>query len=284
MRLVDSHCHLQADAFAPDLEPVLDAAIAAGVERILVPGWDLASSRGALELVERHAWLDAAVGVHPHAAADTTEGDWAAVVALARHRRVVALGETGLDLDRRFSPLDDQLANLRRHLRLGLETGTPVILHCRSAPGSREAQDLLLAELRAAGYGGAASAAAFGARPPAVLHSFSGPLDYGRAALDLGLAIAIGGLAFRAGEEPTAEVAPLVPGERLLLETDSPWLAPPGAPRRRNAPEWVRVVAAWLAERRGTTPAALGDAVVAAYDATFRRSVPRPGAGRGMPA
>ncbi len=181
----------------------------------------------------------------------------------------MAIGETGLDYDRGFSPVDDQLTNLRRNLRLALETGKPAILHCRSAVGRRDAQDALVGELRAAGVGGPRWAAAFGGRPPAVIHSFSGPADYAAEVIDLGLAVSFSGLVFRAGEEASATVATMVPDDRLLIETDSPFLAPPGAPRSRNEPEWVRVTGAWLAERRGTPPRAMGPALVTAYDRTF---------------
>jgi TatD DNase family protein len=273
VRLIDSHCHLQADRFDEDVELVIGAARLAGVERILVPGWDLASSRSALGLVERFDWLDAAVGVHPHNAAPLDEPGWAEIVALAADPRVVAVGETGLDFDRAFSPVDDQLVNLRRHLALALDLGKPAILHVRSAAGSRDAQDALVAELRAAGFGGPRAAAAFGDRPGAVIHSFSGPPDYARTILDLGLAISISGLAFRAGEESTAEVAAMVPLDRLLVETDSPYLSPPGAPRRRNEPEWVRLTADWVAARRGIPVDELGDALVAAFDRTLPGSV-----------
>jgi TatD DNase family protein len=144
--------------------------------------------------------------------------------------------------------------------------------------GECDAQDDLIAELRAAGFGGAATRGAFGDRPPAVLHSFSGPVSYAQAALEMGLAIAFGGLVFRRGEEASAEVARLVPAARLLVETDSPYLAPPGVPRgavpgfggRRNTPEWVRVTVEWLAEQRGAGPDSIGAGLVAAYDATFR--------------
>ena len=183
--------------------------------------------------------------------------------------RVVAIGETGLDYDRVFSPIPDQLTNLRRNLALALETGKPAILHCRSAAGRRDGQDALVDELRAAGVGGPAWAAVFGDRPPAIIHSFSGPVDYARTVIDLGLAVSFSGLVFRAGEEPSAEVAAIVPADRVLIETDSPFLAPPGAPRSRNEPEWVRVTGAWLADRRATTPDALGADLVAAYDRTF---------------
>jgi TatD DNase family protein len=271
MRLIDSHGHLNAERFADDLDEVVAAARRAGIERLLVPGWNVASSERALEVVDRHPWLDAAVGVHPHDAARVDERGWRRVVELAADPRVLAIGETGLDYDRMFSPIPDQLDNLRRDLALALETGKPAILHCRSAAGRRDGQDALHAELVRAGVGGPTWAATFGDRPAGVVHSYSGPVDYARAMLDLGLAVAFGGLVFRKGEESSAEVAAIVPDDRLLVETDAPFLSPPGAPRGRNAPEWVRITAEWLAGRRGIDPAMLGDRLVVAYDRTFRR-------------
>lgn len=269
-RLVDSHCHLQAPRFGDDVDLVLGGARLAGVERILVPGWDAASSEAAVALVEGRPWLDAAVGVHPHDAAAVDEAGWQRIVELATDARVVAIGETGLDFDREFSPRETQLANLRRNLALAAGTGKPAILHCRSKAGARDAQDTLVRELSDAGFDDPARLAAFAGRPPAVIHSFSGPVDYAEIVLELGLAISFSGLVFRPGEEASADVARLVPPERLLVETDSPFLSPPGAPRRRNAPEWVRVTAAWLAERRGVTPEELGSALVGGYDRAFR--------------
>jgi TatD DNase family protein len=272
VRLIDSHGHLQAEAFAADGDEVAVAAQLAGVERILVPGWDLPSSRAGVGLALRHDFIDASAGVHPHAAAEVDDGAWAAITKLAADAHIVAIGETGLDYDRAFSPRQAQLANLRRNLALALATGKPAILHCRSRNRERDAQDELIAELRAAGVGGPAWLAAFGARPPALLHSFSGPVDYAEAALELGLVVSFSGLAFRAGEEATTIVARLVPDDRLLVETDSPYLSPPGAPRRRNEPLWVEVTARWLAERRGIPPDALGELLVANYDRFFRSS------------
>jgi TatD DNase family protein len=99
----------------------------------------------------------------------------------------------------------------------------------------------------------------------------SGPVDYVRTALALGLAVSVSGLAFRRGEEPTADAVRLVPADRILVETDSPYLAPPGAPRRRNAPEWVAITARWTAERRGEAEDDFGAALVASYDRAFVR-------------
>jgi TatD DNase family protein len=266
MRLVDSHCHLQSERFDDDVGSVIEAARGAGVERILVPGWGVSSSAAALGLVERYPWLDAAVGVHPHDAANVDDDAWRSIVASAADPRVVAIGETGLDYDRVFSPILAQLANLRRNLALAVETGKPAILHCRSRAGERDAQDALLSELRAFG----------GAVPRVVIHSFSGPFDYAESMLELGAAISISGLAFRRGEEATADVVRLVPPDRLLVETDSPYLSLPGAPRGRNAPEWVRLTADWVADRRGVSREVVGASLVDAYDRTFTRE------GRGL--
>jgi TatD DNase family protein len=260
MRLVDSHGHVNADRFTDDVDDVLAAAQAAGVERLLVPGWNVASSERALGLVEWHPWLDVAVGIHPHDAAKVDEAGWGRIVAWASDPRVVAIGETGLDYDRVFSPVPDQLANLDRHLRLAAELDRPVILHCRSAAGRRDAQDALLDALRALGPDA----------PQPVVHSFSGPPDYAAAMLDVGAILSFSGLVFRTGEDASAEVAAAAPLDRVLVETDSPYLTPPGGPRRRNEPAWVRVTAAWLAERQGIDPDRLGDALVTTYDHTFR--------------
>ena len=271
MRLIDSHCHLNAERFDDDVEAVIGGARLAGVERILVPGWNVASSERALALADRFDGLDVSVGVHPHDAAKVDETGWRRIVAWARDPWVVAIGETGLDYDRVFSPVPDQLANLRRNLELALETGKPAILHCRSAVGRRDGQDALVAELERAGLGNAAWSAAFGERPAAIIHSYSGPVDYARTVIDMGLAVSFSGLVFRAGEQASAAAAALVPEDRVLVETDSPFLSPPGAPRRRNEPEWVGVTARWLAEQRASSPEAVGEALVATYDLVFGR-------------
>lgn len=261
MRLIDSHAHLQADRFDRDAEEVLAAAHSAGLERLLVPGWDVPSSEAAVSFAGRHG-LDVAAGIHPHTAAEADAGAWAHIGELARQPGVVAVGETGLDYDRGFSPREAQLTNLRRHLALAVELGKPVILHCRSKPGGRDAQDELLAELLARP----------GVQP--LIHSFSGPPDYAEQVLELGGWISFSGLVFRAGEEASAQVARLVPAARLLVETDAPYLSPPGAPRRRNEPRWVEVTARWLADRRGESAEELGARLVSNYDRLFHPDPP----------
>ncbi len=261
MRLVDSHCHVNADRFGDDAEGVLDAAREAGVERILVPGWNVASCERARQLADRVEWIDIAVGIHPHDAAKVDEAGWRRIAGWVTDHRVRAIGETGLDYDRVFSPVPDQLVNLRRNLRLAADTAKPVILHCRSRAGQRDAQDALLEELTAIGR----------AHPEIVVHSFSGPPDYARAMLDLGAVISFSGLVFRKGEEASAEVARSTPLDRILVETDSPFLAPPGAPKGRNEPRYVGITAAWVADQRDEDLTILGDALVASYDRTFRQ-------------
>lgn len=265
MRLVDSHGHLQTRPFDGDRLEVLAAARAAGLERLLAPGFDVPTCHDGIAFA-REAGADTSVGVHPHVAADVDDAAWAALLPLAEDPVVVAIGETGLDYDRGFSPREAQLANLRRHLALAWTVRKPLILHCRSRAGERDAQDELLAELATAGVGERSWRDRFGDRPPAVLHSFSGPVDYGERALAMGCAISFSGLVFRSGEAASAAVARLVPADRLLVETDSPYLSPPGAPRRRNEPRWVEVTARWVAAERGEDPERLGDALVAAYD------------------
>ena len=240
MRLVDAHCHVNAERFGDDAEEVLEAARRAGVERILVPGWNVASCERARELAEAVAWIDIAVGVHPHDAAKVDDAGWRLIVGWAAGRagpsRSARRGSTTTASSAR-SP--DQLDNLRRNLRLAADTASRSILHCRSRAGERDAQDALLAELTAMRP----------RRPAIVVHSFSGPLDYALAMLDLGAVISFSGLVFRGGEEASAEVARLTPPDRLLVETDSPFLAPPGAPERpQRASATCGITADWVGE------------------------------------
>jgi TatD DNase family protein len=249
---VDSHCHLQDPAFDADREAVIGRAVEAGISRILVPGYDLPSSRAAVELARAHPELiDAAVGVHPHFSAAPTAADWDELAALAADPRVVAVGEIGLDFHRDRSPRDAQRDALGRQLAIAAAAGKPVLVH------DREAHDEVRTALLA--WVGPGTGA-----PRGVLHCFSG---------DAALAedLAAGGylisfalpVSFSSAQGPRAAAAALPEGT-YLVETDSPWLAPGGG-EQRNEPTTALRVAAELARLRGTSAETIAGAVAAAY-------------------
>lgn len=271
--MIDAHAHLQAVAFADDLPALLDRASGVGIGHILVPGWDVDSSRAAIHLCQVHGSrgprLAVAVGVHPHAAGAAGPAAWGEIELLASDGMVVAVGETGLDYDRLFSAREAQLANLRWHIDLARRIGKPLVLHCRSKSGRHDAQDELLDELERAGIGGAGWGSIGGGRPAAVLHSYAGRPEYAARALDLGLAVSFSGLVFRAGEGSSGAVARSVPTQRLLVETDAPYLTAPEAPRRRNEPAFVVLTLEWLAAMRGSEVPLLGRDLAANYERIF---------------
>jgi len=250
--LVDSHCHLQDPAFDADRETVIARAVEAGIVRILVPGYDLPSSRAAIALAEAHPELiDAAVGVHPHFAAAPTTADWDELAALAADPRVVAVGEIGLDFHRDLSPRDAQRAALDRQLAMAAAAGRPVLVH------SRDAHDEVRTALVA--WNGPAGGSLRG-----VLHCFSGDaalaLDLAAAGYLISFALPV---SFSSARGPRAAAAAL-PDGTYLVETDSPWLAPGGG-EQRNEPTTALRVAAELARLRGTSPEAIASEVGAAY-------------------
>ena len=250
--LVDSHCHLQDPAFDADREAVIERAVEAGIARILVPGYDLASSRAAIALAESHPELiDAAVGVHPHYAAAPSAADWEELANLAAHPKVVAVGEIGLDFFRMRSPRPSQEAALARQLEIAASVDKPVLVHDREAHA--EVRTALLA------WPGPAGHALRG-----VLHCFSGDaalaLDLAAAGYLISFALPV---SFSSARGPRAAAAALPEGT-FLVETDSPWLAAGGA-GARNEPTTALRVAAELAKLRGTTPEVMAASAAAAY-------------------
>lgn len=244
--LTDTHCHLDFPTFDPDRSEVLERAAEAGLTRLLVPGLTVDSSRRVIALAGTHPQLYAAVGVHP-----TEAGGWNAdsirllqTLAVAPGSKVVAIGEIGLDYYWEAAPHALQQAVLKEQLELARELGLPVILHLREARGAgREdcARDLLFllrAWVEQLGKGTHARS-----RLPGVLHSFSGSLQTAREALALGFFIGITGpVTFENARERQALVREL-PLERLLLETDAPFLAPHPQRGRRNEPAYIRLIA-----------------------------------------
>lgn len=250
--MVDSHAHLQHERFAGDLDEVLDRARDAGIERILVPGWDLASSEAALLLAERHGPLvDAAVGVHPHHAAEVDESGWQHLAALARHPLTAAVGEIGLDHVRNLSPPRAQREALGRQLAIATEVGRPVLVHDRGAH-----DDVTEALLRWRGLAGR--------QARGVLHAFSGDRAMALRLLEAGFLVSFAlPVAFRSATGPR-EAVPGLPEGSFLVETDAPYLGPDR--ERRNEPPTVLRVVAELAALRGTSAQSLVGAIRASYE------------------
>ena len=236
MHLIDSHAHLDGPKFAADLDAVLERAQAAGVDTIITIGVDLATSCAAADLARRYPSVFASAGVHPHDAGRFDDADWPALAALWAEPRVRAVGETGLDYFYDFSPRERQQALFRRHLEAAGEVGRPVVIHIRDAYDDALA---LVAEV--------------GVPAGGVVHCFTaGPAECERA-LALGLHISIPGIVtFKNGESIRAAI-PLVPDDRLLVETDSPYLAPIPHRGQRNEPAFVAHTAARVAEVRGVS-------------------------------
>ena len=245
--LVDSHCHLQHERFNADRDAVLERATEAGIERILVPGWDLPSSDAALELAARHAPLiQAAVGLHPHYAAAADERTWRELEALAGDPRCAAVGEIGLDFFRNLSPPDVQRAAFERQLVVAADRALPVLVHDRDAH-----EEVTAALTRWSG------------RARGVLHAFSG--DAAMAELLTGrgfLLIFALPLSFRSAIGPRAAAAAIAAGT-YLVETDAPYLGPDRD--GRNEPTTTLRVATELARLRGIEPQAAADEARAAY-------------------
>lgn len=264
LELVDTHSHLNDEAFLADLEEVLRRAADAGVVQVVVPGFDLSSSRRAVALVSndntgrtRGPQLFAAVGVHPHEARHFDREAEAELRKLARVPGVVAIGEVGLDFHYDYSPRPTQKEAFRRQLALAAELGLPVIVH------SREAEEETLAILEAAGVGSAGG-------PQVVLHCFMGSRPYAERAISLGCWLSLAGSITFRKLEWLREIAAIIPINRLLVETDAPYLSPEPYRGKRNEPARVREVIAKLGEVRGLSLAEVAAATTAAARSCFR--------------
>jgi len=248
MEFFDSHCHLDPMRYGDDLPAVLQRARAAGVRFMHVIGTRAADSAAAADLAEREEGLTASAGIHPNDAADADDAEWEQVVRLVESGRVQAVGETGLDWYRDTAPPDLQRALFDRHIRLAQKTGLPLVIH------TRESTDDVLAMLREAVQRGPLTA---------VLHSFTGTAEQAAEALAIGCCIGFAGMAtFRSGGA-VRDVAVEVPADRLLIETDSPFLSPEPLRGRRNEPSHVIHTARCLAIARGETLESLAAATTA---------------------
>ena len=239
--LFDTHAHLHFPEFADDLEAVLARARASGVRRMLTIGTDVPSSHAAVALAGREPDIWAAVGIHPHDAAGADASALAELERLAGDPRAVAIGETGLDFFRNLSPRETQERAFGAQLELARRARKPVIVHCR------DAHEETLAILAEAGAGAIQG----------IMHCFSGDVAIARRCLDLGLLISLAGPVTYPNARALPEVARFVPGDRLVIETDCPFLPPQPFRGKRNEPAHMAITAARVAELRGEPLAAL---------------------------
>jgi TatD DNase family protein len=263
MELVDSHAHLTDTRFAADRTAVLERARQAGVVEMLTVGSGdgLEGAERAVALAAETPGLWASVGVHPHEAAMATEEMLAQLDALARHPRVVAWGEIGLDYHYPDPPPEVQKRALLRQLELARRARLPVIIHCRQA--WEDCLEILEAEWKPAGLGG-------------VLHCFSGTREHAARGLEMGLYVSFAANLAYPSAAALREVARWVPLDRLLLETDSPYLPPQGRRGQRNEPALVAEVAKVVANVRDLSV----ELVAAATAENFRRLFRRDGGGQ----
>ena len=225
MRLVDSHCHLNDEQFDRDRDETVARALAAGIERMMVID--------APEFAERYSFMESTIGVHPHEAA---KADLRRICELAAHPKVRAVGEIGLDYHYDFSPRDVQRHVFEQQLEIAASAGKPVVIH------TREAWDDTLAILRDRWRG------------DGIMHCFTGDEQQAREALDLGFHLAFGGVLTFPKAEAVRQAARITPADRLLVETDCPYLAPVPMRGKRNEPAFLVETVRHLAEVRGCSP------------------------------
>jgi TatD DNase family protein len=237
--LIDSHAHIQGKEFAGETEAVIRRALEAGVEQIIVIGGagEMSSNTAAVALAESYANLYATVGMHPHDAKQFGEQELGQLRKLSAHSKVIAVGETGLDYYYNHSPREVQRQVFAQFISLADETELPLVVHERDA--AHEAADLLRGEAKG--------------KVPGVIHCFTGDYVAARSYLDLGFYLSFTGIITFKNAEPLREVVRKVPLDRMLVETDSPYLTPVPHRGKRNEPAYVRLVAETVAQIKGVS-------------------------------
>jgi len=258
--LVDSHCHLDFPEFAPEIAQVVARARDAGIGICLTIGTKLSGMSRVREIAEEFPDVFCTVGIHPHEAATEQLASAQPLLDLAAHPKVVGIGETGLDYYYEHSPRDVQMANFRAHIRAARESRLPLIVH------TRDAEDDTIAVLREAMEEGAFTG---------VIHCFTGTDRLAQAALELGLYISASGILTFKKADALRDVLRDVPLERLLVETDAPYLAPVPHRGKRNEPAYVAQTANALADLKGIAADTLAAATTENFLRLFTR-VPRP--------
>ncbi|MBY0519919.1 MAG: TatD family hydrolase [Sphingomonas sp.] len=259
MTFIDSHCHLNYKGLVEQQQEVLDRARSAGVETMLTISTRESEWNDVIGVAEREADVWATVGIHPHEADKHPDVDTARLVARAAHPRVVGIGETGLDYYYDHSDRDRQQASFRAHIAAARDTGLPLIVHTRDAEEDTAA--ILRDEMGKGSYSG-------------VIHCFTASDGFADIALDLGFYISISGIVTFKNARDLQATAARIPIERLLIETDAPFLAPVPHRGRTGEPAFVADTARFLAELRGIDPEALGAATAANFYRLFTKAAP----------
>jgi TatD DNase family protein len=257
--LVDSHCHLDFPDFGPEVDEVVARAHAAGVGLMVTISTKVSEFDRVKAVAERFPHVYCTVGIHPHEAASEPETDTATLVALAQHPKVVGIGETGLDYFYEHSPREAQQRNFRAHIAAARETGLPLIVHTRDA--DEDMAQILDEEMGKGAF-------------PGLLHCFTSGPELAEKAIELGLYVSFSGIVTFRNAESLRETAATVPMERLLVETDAPYLAPVPKRGKRNEPSFVVHTAARLAEIKGVSVEALAEATTANFLKLFARVPP----------
>lgn len=254
MELIDSHAHIDFPQFADDRDAMLERARAAGVSTLLAIGTGPGPEKldAALPFADQHDWIYATVGIHPHEAEKVSPQHFEELVALAKHKKVIAWGEIGLDYFYDHSPRHVQQSVFRDQMELARQSKKPIIIHCRDAWA--DCLNMIEEHWRPTGLGG-------------ILHCFTSTLEDARRGIEMGFLISFAGNSTYPKAQNLRDVAKVLPLESLLIETDAPYLAPQPYRGKRNEPAYVVEVARTLATVRDLSP----EEIAAATTSNFRR-------------
>ena len=258
--LIDSHCHLDFPDFAVELDEVVGRATALGVARLVTISTRVKRHRELIDIVERFPSVYCSVGTHPHHAQEEPDIGTKELVAHTRHPKVVAIGEAGLDYHYDNSPRDLQEKSFRAHIAAARETKLPLVIHAREADD--DVAKILTEEMGKGAF-------------PAILHCFTGGRDLAMTAIDLGLSISFTGILTFKNSQNLRDIAKELPADRILVETDAPYLAPLPHRGRRNEPSFVIETAKMLAQVRGVAPEEIARQTTDNFFRLFSK-VPRP--------
>lgn len=257
MTLIDTHCHLDEDSFATDVDEVVARALEEGLEALFTIGTTASSSRNAVELAQRFEQVHAIVGIQPNYVSQMVDGDWETILELSQHEHVIGIGETGLDRYWDHAPIELQQEYFDKHLELSVERDLPFVVHCR------EADSDVVAQLQKFSSGKSLRG---------IMHSFCGDEQTAEACLQMGMHISFSGMLTYKKNDDLRFVAKEIPLERLLVETDSPYLAPVPKRGKRNEPAFVSHTCSVLAEIHDKSPEEMAEITTRNARQLFRLS------------